>query len=488
VTGLRKWLASDAAAFVGMLVALGAYYLAALLPLRLAGLLIFFALTLYRPALHLAVVPLTAPLFYRQQAIFGLYFPLAEVTIWVGVTAWVARDGWSFLSGRRTKDDEQNPPLAPDKLKTQNHAPARSEGSRLKTLFRNPAIWLALSLLFIATIWLLVPPTWDLRKIAFREFRWTILAPLLYFALILRWARGERDIWRIVGAWLVAAALVSRDGVEQFFAGEGWSMEGVARVSSVYPSATAFGIYVGRALSLSAVLAVFLPREWRGRRIACWLLSLVMALGLVLSFTRGAWIGVFAGLAVAAIIARHRLLLLGLAGAAVAGFVAIVGLSSAGIDRIRSMFDFTTQDNTGVARGQIWGAALHILRDHPVMGIGQDQFIYQDPSYGVPQLRFFQTSHPHNWVLDFWLRLGLPGLLWILAALVWFFREAGGLWQRHKGTALGALALGLVASMVDFAVHGLLDMAYFTMDLAVTFWLSMGVLVVVRRETRGDRE
>jgi O-antigen ligase len=147
-----------------------------------------------------------------------------------------------------------------------------------------------------------------------------------------------------------------------------------------------------------------------------------------------------------------------------------------------SIFDFTTQDNTGIARGQIWGAALRNIGDNPLTGIGQDQFIYQDPDYGVPQLRFFQTSHPHNWLLDFWLRLGLPGLLWIIAALGWFFTHSVRFWQRYKGTDHGALALGLVASMADFAVHGLLDMAYFTMDLAVTFWMSVAMLVIVKRE------
>jgi putative inorganic carbon (hco3(-)) transporter len=445
-----------------MLLGLGLYYLGGPVPLRLAGLLLFGGLTLLRPSLHLAIVPLTLPLFYRQESILGLYFPLAEVTIWVGVGAWVLHDAWGLLRG------EWRP------------APV------LRSLVREPTVWIALALAVIATLWLIVPPTWDLRKIAFREYRWTIMAPLLYFGLVLRWARVERDVWRIVASWLVASTLVSREGVEQFLAGETWSMEGVGRVSSVYPSATAFGIYVGRGLSLAAVLAIFLPAAWRGWRIACMLLSAVMALGLVLSFTRGAWIGVFAGLGVAALIARHHMLLAGLAAGAVMALAALATLSSAGIDRIRSMFDFSTQDNTGVARGQIWSAALRILGDNPVTGIGQDQLIYQDPSYGVPQLRFFQTSHPHNWVFDFWLRLGVPGLLWIIVALGWFFLMGTRLWNRLKGTALGALALGLVASMVDFAVHGLLDMAYFTMDLAVTFWLSVALLVLARQF--GERE
>jgi hypothetical protein len=69
----------------------------------------------------------------------------------------------------------------------------------------------------------------------------------------------------------------------------------------------------------------------------------------------------------------------------------------------------------------------------------------------------------------------------MVAALVYFFRTALILCRRWAGTALGALALGLLASMVDFAVHGLLDMAYFTMYLALTFWLTIGMVVVLSR-------
>ena len=33
--------------------------------------------------------------------------------------------------------------------------------------------------------------------------------------------------------------------------------------------------------------------------------------------------------------------------------------------------------------------------------------------------------------------------------------------------------------MTDFVVHGLLDMAYFYQDLALTFWLLVGLMSVV---------
>jgi O-antigen ligase len=439
-----------------MFVALGIYYLVPGLPAAIIGALLFFLLTLYRPSLSLAMVPLVAPLFYRQREIdirnSTLFFSLAEFVILTGVAAWLLRDGWTLLRTR----------ILPWRI----------------GLPRTAGVWLALIFAAIGVLWLFVPdiPTSDLRKVALREFRITVLEPVLFFGLMLRWLRTERDVWRMVGAWLITSALVGREAVEQYLFGQATLMEGVGRATSVYSSATALGNYLGRALPLSIVLAVLLPKEWRLWRIAAAFLSIPIGLGLVVSFARGAWIGVFVALAVAAVIARNKWMLAALGAAMLAGLAAIPFIN---VDRITSIFNFSTEDNTGVARAKIWTAALKIIADHPVKGIGEDQFLYQDPKYGVPQMRFFTTSHPHDFILDFWLRLGLPGLLWILAALSYFFWQSLRLCQHLRGTALAALTLGLMASMIDFVVHGLVDMAYFTMDLALTFWLTLGLVVII---------
>ena len=398
---------SDTAVFTAMLLSLGLYYLVPGLVSAAVGGAIFFVLAIMRPNLSLATVPLAAPLFYRQRAFVisadhTLYFSLAEFIILTSVAAWLLRDGSTFL--RSNKNNDAANPL---------QLLRRLVGDRQSSL-RFPFIFAAIFLV-IGVLWLFVPPG-IIRNVALREFRVTVFEPVLYFALILRWARTSADVWRIVGAWLVAGALVGREAVAQYVLGQAALMEGVGRATSVFPSATALGIYLGKALPLSVTLFALLPntRAWRLWRIACGLFSLVIGLGVLASFARGAWIGVFVALATVAIIARHKWMLAALGAAVLAGLAALPFIN---ITRITSAFDFSTEDNTGVARAKIWAAALRIIKDHPITGIGQDQFLYADPSYGVPQLRFFTVSHPHNWILDFWLRLGLPGLLWLIALL-----------------------------------------------------------------------
>ena len=166
---------------------------------------------------------------------------------------------------------------------------------------------------------LVLPPLIH-RDTALREFRWTIAEPLLFFALIARFVRSDDDLLRVLNAFLITAAVGGSIGAQQFLYGETWSMEGVGRATGVWPGATAFGIFMGRALPLALVLALFLPGapRWRRWRWAYGLLALPIAAGLITSFARGAWLGVAPAIVVVILLTRNRWLLIGLAAGTVA--------------------------------------------------------------------------------------------------------------------------------------------------------------------------
>jgi O-antigen ligase len=132
--------------------------------------------------------------------------------------------------------------------------------------------------------------------------------------------------------------------------------------------------------------------------------------------------------------------------------------------------------------------------EHLPFGVGLDQFLNQyQARYGpckivdqaVVGTECF-TSHPHNIFLDYWLSLGIMGLL-VLVWLLWrFYREGINLakWAASKVGAdplARALAIGMVATMTDFLVHGLVDNSYFLMDLALVFWLSCAMVQLLRK-------
>jgi O-antigen ligase len=153
-----------------------------------------------------------------------------------------------------------------------------------------------------------------------------------------------------------------------------------------------------------------------------------------------------------------------------------------GAGRLTSLLD--TDAGTTFFRLQLWHSSLSMIRDHPLLGVGLDNFLYAYRSVYVLPTAWaeFDLSHPHNFVLDFWLRLGIPGLAVIFWLLVAFFRRGWVLYRQLPEGDTQLLVLGLMAGMVNFVAHGLVDNAFFLVDLAFAFMLMLATLQSVKSD------
>jgi O-antigen ligase len=138
----------------------------------------------------------------------------------------------------------------------------------------------------------------------------------------------------------------------------------------------------------------------------------------------------------------------------------------------------TLQGGTNLSRLLLWRGTARMLADHPVFGVGLGNFMRHYPRYMLPEGGHERVVfHSHNLLLDTWTSLGIPGL----AALAWiqvaFFGLGLRLYRRFEaGPELQALTLGLMASMISFLAHGLVDTGFRLTDLAFVFMLALGVV------------
>jgi polysaccharide biosynthesis protein PslG len=383
--------------------------------------------------LPLILVPLALPFYLQPIRIRGAEVPLSEALIGVALVLYLVRT--ALNSSWRWPD----------------------------TPFAWPAI-----LFFLAASASVVAA--EFPRYALREWRTDVLEPLILFGLILL-VRPRLKL--MLDALLFGGLIVILAGFAQYATRHGIQAEGVLRMVGVYRSPDNFALYLARLVPIAAALALLAPvgRSWRV------VYGMGAALGLaavLLSFTRGAWIGVFVALLVVAGFAGRRWLAAGLAGGAGAAAV----LSTLQARRIQSLFQLTP-GSTGFTRLALWQAAARMIDDHPLFGIGLDNFLYQYPRYILSDARNEpDLSHPHNLLLDFWSRIGIFGL----AALIWIEVVFFGMAARIIGKTGGwnrAAAIGLLASMVDCLVHGLVDNSYFLIDLSLLFWLSIGLLQLI---------
>lgn len=298
-----------------------------------------------------------------------------------------------------------------------------------------------------------------------REYRLVILEPVILLALV-RWTLRRGGERLLLTSLIAAAAIVAAVAVVQLLTGVG-SIEADAarRATGPYFHPNHLALYLERVTLLAGAMALM------NQRIRGYLIPVVALLGAGLASTvsRGGFLAAVAGGATIIWLMRSR-------GAWRWLMVATVGAVAAFAMLAEGRLTATGSDGSSSSRELIWSASVRMIRDHPVFGVGLDQFLYQyRPRYVDPAgwaERY--TSHPHNLVLDFWLRLGLAGLVTLvvlLGALGWALVKI-----RNAPARAGSIAIGAAAALTGGVVHGLVDNSFFLPDLAALTWLCVALI------------
>jgi O-antigen ligase len=293
--------------------------------------------------------------------------------------------------------------------------------------------------------------------------RWALnlaLVPIVFAAV--REPRHVRWLFAIFVIGGLATALATIAGVGGVSVE---SEEGRLGSGAINPNA------LGGALVIASVFAGALgaARERTISTRALWLLAgAVAAIGLAATLSRGALLGMAVAFLVAPLVAGPgrrvpALLLGGIACAAIAlSIVAFVPETAA--QRL------TSSDHTGSGRTDIWRVGLRMAEDHPVVGVGSDNFAETSIRYlvrpGVIQMDEFIVDTPkvaHNVYLQVFAELGIVGLLLYLTVIGLCLRaalQAARNFHRRGDRSADLLARALVVALV-----GLLAATFFSSQL-----------------------
>jgi O-antigen ligase len=347
---------------------------------------------------------------------------------------------------------------------------ARSGGlaSSLRVVVGNPATTIAAVLLILLGVFSLVTIA-DPRHLteSIRELRVVIVEPVAALVLT-RWALRHNGARLLLLGLLCAGIAVSLSACVQVVTGHGEVIgNGVARATGPYPHPNNLALYLERVGLVAAALSL----SDAGHRKLFLPITLIIAAGLAATLSRGAVLAIVAGGALLLAVLRppRGWRWFGLGAAVTIGVFAI----TAG-DRLVS----TGTGGVTSSRELIWRSSLRMTADHPIFGVGLDQFLDQyAPRYvrpaGWPE-RY--TSHPHNIVLDVWLSLGVAGLALFAAIAFICLRSVLRLRRLGVRTEWTRLALAGAALLAGGAAHGLVDNGFFLPDLAVLTWIAIALL------------
>jgi len=298
--------------------------------------------------------------------------------------------------------------------------------------------------------------------------------PLLFYFLGFLLPRDRRIVRWAVAMFLAASLLLALHGLYQYGTGAPMPASWVdaheqaigTRAYSIIENPNGLGAF----LLLGTLLAVGLALQQIGtrERLVLAAVAVVLAAGIAVTFSRGAWLGLAVGLVALTALSRWRLLV----GLAVAGTAVLV--ASPGVFMERLAFAFSgayLAKSASAGRLYIWGVAAHRIVENPWTGMGLGTF-------GGTSAFLFGYTASGLWIDSFYLQLAAEGGLVLLVAFLWLLVRVGkGLVVAFVDQAdphLRGVVAGVFGGFVAVAFANLTASVWETVAVGSGFWFLVG--------------
>ena len=238
------------------------------------------------------------------------------------------------------------------------------------------------------------------------------------------------------------------------------------RAMGLFPDPHMLSFYLGLVFPF-ALARLFFEKKFR------WLLFTVNCLlltVLLLTFSRGGYLGLLASLAVFGTLGWRYFGRLAKKFLAVGFLLALIILLLVGwpvVARLGDSFNLTEGSNLG--RLAIWQDSWGVIKKNPIVGVGLGNYPAVINFGGV--YRSAITSH--NLYLDIWAEMGIFSLLAWLALIFTAAKKA--LKARNQNPIV---ALGVLSSLAYFSSHSFFETAIFNPTVLAFLMIVLGLAVV----------
>jgi len=210
------------------------------------------------------------------------------------------------------------------------------------------------------------------------------------------------------------------------------------------------GLYMTYSGLLMLVTCAAVSRVMFSQHHRAWaalvLPALLLALGF--TFTRSAWVGACVGVGILFLLRDFRLL--GLMPIALGIFLVIAPTSLT--TRLYSTFSLTDPSNAD--RVAMMKSGAHMIKDHPLTGVGPNMVIQVYPHYRDKSAVNQLNPHLHNVPLQIAAERGIPALivwLWFIVTLVRdFIRRRSSSFPSLSNAGLAVIGAMLAAGLFEY--------------------------------------
>ncbi len=321
---------------------------------------------------------------------------------------------------------------------------------------------------------------------SFRDLAFHFTAIGFVFVLV-NTINTKKDFNTLITFLVITATLVGILGLLQYRDGVkiegGWvdviNNPGVnIRIYSALGNPNILAEYLVMIIPIS--IALFWYSKRIHKKILFFITTSILLLSLVLTLSRGGWLGLAFGLFIFTLLIEKRLLLLAIP----LSLIMIYSLPERIFNRVLSIGDL--EDSSNAYRIKIWKVALDIIKDNWLVGVGLGyipfKMVYETYISNMP------TYHIHNTFLQILAEMGILGLAVFVFFMFTLFKYSIKKLIKGKDRYIKIMAGGLLSGLAALLVHGIVESVLFMPKIIITFWTLVGLILALMRISKEEEQ
>lgn len=302
------------------------------------------------------------------------------------------------------------------------------------------------------------------------------LSYILLFFIVKFEIKDKRQVHGLIDSYIFVIIIVCVYGLIQNFTGFGLdnkfvyqSATGVIKekVFSFLENPNNLGAFL--VIGFFPIFMLMLQEKKIGKKLLYLFINIIMLINVILTISRNSLIAIAIGIIVISIFYSWKAII-ALGGLSVL-FMMIPQVST----RLKSVF----LASSNADRISLWKVALKMIKDHPILGVGNGNYISLYDSYvkKYPELRYSNFVHfpSHNSYLKVASELGLVGISVFVFILICSLKKIIHVIKYYNDPYFQKFYIGFLASTIAFYFMNISDNLFFFPKTTCYFWIFIAI-------------
>lgn len=310
-----------------------------------------------------------------------------------------------------------------------------------------------------------------------------------FYFVVINTVKSKEQLYGLVKILVISGALVALYGIMQYLFGwtttNAWIDEemfedATMRVYSTLGNPNVLGEYILLILPLSAVYML----KYKWKELSKWTygaMFLCLAVCLVLTQSRGCWIGFVLSLVI--FITFYEGKWWGLIPIVLCILPFIVPQTI--VDRIMSVGNMN--DSSTSYRVYIWMGTLGMMKHYWLGGIGMGEVAFAQV-YPFFSYNAIIAPHSHNLFLQLLVEAGISGLIVFVVLQIVFIKNMSNVYRLNdKKNINSMLSLAIASGVIGFLVQSMFDYTFYNYRVMAVFFMVMAIGMSLKHLNFSDR-